>query len=365
VRHVTRWWRTPSPTIAALASAAVSLILACGEDKTWHLTPAQEATLASYRHVETISLPDGPALSLDVFEMTYGADYAFDAYMAEGGGTTLALYDFINDHLLHQADAAAAGAAASYGCASFTARDAQGHVLFGRNWDQGYAMTAQALVMRTAPPGGYAAIAVTYVPYVQQYGSLLAAPYVIMDGMNEAGVAVSILNTDDATLRVDPQKPTLWYVAVLRLLLDHAGNVDEALALLARFNVSWDWWGYHSYNHLMIADRSGDSVVVEYHAGEMRVLRSGKPWQVVTNYDLDGKDPADLSHCWRYARAWSTLEAAGGVLPGDEAMSLLLDIAQATFWSAVYDLEAGTVRIAFMKNPARSRTYALREAGNP
>jgi hypothetical protein len=344
--------------LSAMVGALLALV-ACGPTHS-PLTPEQVATLASYQKTDTIELPGAPLMRCDLYEMTYGADYAFDEYMVHGGGgTTFELSRFINTYLMHQADAPS-GSALVHGCASFTARDEQGHVLFGRNFDGGYGHSKDALVFRTAPADGYASISVAYVPYVWQFGSPLAAPYVTMDGMNEAGVAISTLDTDSVDQRYDPQKPSLWFVTALRLVLDHAANVNEALALLQRFNLSWDVWGYHSINHMMIADRSGDSVVVEYHQGEMRVLRSGRPWQVATNYDLYGKDPADLSHCWRYATAWSTLEAKNGVVTSAEAMSLILSIAQDTYWSAIYDLEAGTVQLTFMKNPSRQHVYTVR-----
>ena len=59
-------------------------------------------------------------------------------------------------------------------------------------------------------------------------------PYLLMDGMNEKGLAMSVLKLrGDPTLQ-DTGKNKISTTVALRLVLDRAATVDEALALLDR-----------------------------------------------------------------------------------------------------------------------------------
>lgn len=332
-----------------------------------NLTPEQQATLSSYQLIDQINNPNLTNVTANVYEMTYSADYAFDQYLQTGSTDFSELKSFFIQYLFNQQPKTTASTSNSaYGCASFSAKDENGHVIFGRNWDHDFSDPVSVLVLHTKPSTGYASISLVYMPYCSDWGGpdALVTPYFIMDGMNEAGVAVSVMDTDDATLSPDPHKTTIWDCCALRLILDHAGTVNEAVTLLQQHNILWGFRVSSNETvpdptHFMIADRSGDSVVIEYHQGQMRVIRSGKPWQVATNYNLDGKDPEDLSHCWRYKTAWTYLAGKNGVISNTEAMSVLGSITQDTFWSVVYDLESGDIQLAVAKNYQMIKTFHL------
>ena len=77
----------------------------------------------------------------------------------------------------------------------------------------------------------------------------------------------------------DTGKPNLTTTTAIRLFLDRAANVEEALALLGQYDM-------HSSMgmmvHFALADRSGRSVVVEYIDDEMVVTDT----PAVTNFYL-------------------------------------------------------------------------------
>ena len=58
----------------------------------------------------------------------------------------------------------------------------------------------------------------------------------------------------------DAKKVTLDSLEIIRLLLDNATEVDEALAFFDDYNIDW---GSGPPVHYLIADASGDSAVVE------------------------------------------------------------------------------------------------------
>ena len=104
--------------------------------------------------------------------------------------------------------------------------------------------------------------------------------YSPLDGMNEMGLAVSVnMIQDSADIDQDTEKPDITTTTAVRLLLDQAADVEEALELLKQYD-------FHASMgmmvHLALADAKGSSVVVEYINNEMIVTQT----PVVTNFYL-------------------------------------------------------------------------------
>ena len=88
------------------------------------------------------------------------------------------------------------------------------------------------------------------------------------------------------------EKPDITSTTLLRLILDYADNVEEAIELASQYDMH-DSAGT-SY-HYMVADKEGNSVILEW-AGEsdvtdndgsqreFKVTRNTQPYQVVTNF---------------------------------------------------------------------------------
>ena len=162
------------------------------------------------------------------------------------------------------------------------------------------------------------------------------------------GLAVGIMAISRSRFDGDPQKKvTIGSLHVIRLLLDHAGDVAEAIALMDDYNVDF---GGGPPVHYLIADRSGNSAVIEFIDNEMRVLRNEGPWQVSTNFIISEEHPEGAaSSCWRYNKAYEALEQVGGHISPGEAMAVLKDVSQSgtyyTMWSVVYGMSSGDVQV--------------------
>lgn len=65
----------------------------------------------------------------------------------------------------------------------------------------------------------------------------LAAPYLPFDGINEKGVAIALLAVPEAEVSYSADKVTLSTTTAIRLVLDKAANVDEAIDLLKQYNI--------------------------------------------------------------------------------------------------------------------------------
>ncbi len=238
-------------------------------------------------------------------------------------------------------------------CSSFLARNENGDPIFCRNLD--YDLLSHPItVLHTNPPGKNASLVTADLFYLgYSYSNpptnsifnnqrLLDAPRITIDGMNEYGLSLAILSVPYAKPTLDPNKLTTDEVGANRILLDHAKTVEEAIEELNKINIKF----HNSAAHFMIADAGGNSAVVEFIKGEMKVVRNEKSWQVCTNFvlseDIYGKVGKD-----RYDLAEKVLQEKNGVLSEEEAMDLLSKVSQSgTMWSVIYNLKTGDTSIA-------------------
>ncbi len=229
-----------------------------------------------------------------------------------------------------------------WACTCFAAKTGQGNQILGRNFDWS---DHPALLLFTDPPGRYASVSMVDISYLgyskkdapdKNPGGLLLSPFLPFDGMNEQGLAVGMMALPAAQAPEDPEKQTVNSLMIIRLMLDHAKNVEEAVAIVKNFNI--DFQGGPPL-HYFITDRSGKSVVVEFINRKISVLRNTHSWQVATNFIMSGlSQEISLASCWRYKKVWDTLENQTTMRSPSDALSLLEDVSQGnTIWSVVYD----------------------------
>ena len=65
------------------------------------------------------------------------------------------------------------------------------------------------------------------------------------------------------------------------LLLYILPTVDEAVELLRQYNI---YFSGGTDCHFLIADASGNSVLVEYYDGELQVVTTGENYQIASNF---------------------------------------------------------------------------------
>lgn len=241
-------------------------------------------------------------------------------------------------------------------CTSFLAFNGNGEPMLCRNLDNALAYDSIA-ILKTNPPGKCATISITdlyYMGYafdreptgsIIKDRSLLNTPRVVIDGMNEYGVAFAVLSVPHADPPIDPNKKSTDDSGIMRLALDKAKNVDEAVDVIKSYNIVPT-----NPIHFMIADADGNSVIVEFEGGKIITVKKTDSWQAVTNFIVsspgqegDGQD--------RYKIAEDELAAKNGRLTEDEAMALLKKAARPdTHWSIIYNLRTGDVRLALAQN---------------
>ncbi len=276
-----------------------------------------------------------------VYTMTYYGDYGFSRYLKTGSVQPPVLP---REGLLP---------ADTWGCSCIAALSQGADKIFGRNFDWTNRAT---LVLFTDPPDGYASVSavdLVFLGYsnnpdlnaISERGRLLGAPYYSLDGMNEKGVAIGMMAIPTARSPYDLSKITIGELQVIRLVLDFAMTVQEAVQLISRFNVALA----QPPVHYLIADRTGNSAIVEFLNGTVQVIHNKVPWQVATNFNLSGSRAMtdfQQADCWRYKLLWSELDKTGGNITTELGMRLLQNVSQTfsnggTMWSAVYNLSNG------------------------
>lgn len=236
-------------------------------------------------------------------------------------------------------------------CSGFLARNEKGDPLFCRNLD--YTLLNHPItVLLTDAPGKNASLSMVDLFYLGYNkgnppnksllnNGILYAPRVTIDGVNEYGLAVASLTVPHAKTPFDPDKPSTDEVGIMRLILDYATTVDEAVKKFKEYNIIF----HTDPLHFMIADASGDSAVIEFIDSEIIIHRTEEPWQACTNFILSTE--SGNKYCERYFKAIERLEEKQGVLSEEEAMKLLSDVDQeGTVWSVVYNLRTGEADIA-------------------
>lgn len=256
----------------------------------------------------------------------------------------------------------------SWACSLFAALADADNRLYGRNFDWEF---SPALLVFTHPPDGYASVSMVDIGYLipadgvraladlplRERRALLRAPHWPFDGMNEHGLVVGMAAVPPGGMTPDPAKPTLDSLGIIRQILDHARDVDEAVTLFESHNVDM---GGGPPLHYLLADRSGRSILVEFYQGEMVLLTNDKPWHLATNFLLSSvRDPSE-GQCWRYDRIEHGLTQARGRLSLQEAIDLLSQVSQGlTQWSVVYGLSTGEIQVTMGQQYDTAHTFHL------
>lgn len=312
------------------------------------------------RTIQTIEKVEG-----DFYKADYQADYKLDEVLAEGVASVSDLEEMLSKKLFFGYPIETNENL--FGCSAFMVKTSTGENLVGRNFD--YAK-AGALLLYTEPKVGYAAYSMVNLAHLgvsKEEGTMpetlkgkmaiLAAPYGSVDGLNEKGLSVSVLELQtEPTVQQNGKTPITTTVAV-RMLLDKAASTEEAITLLKKYDM-------HSSAgkpyHFLIADKSGKSVVVDWAGQQLNVV----PTDRATNFQLSkGKDEGVGIGQDRYQTLTSAMSAKKSWTPA-EAMSLLEKVKipwngeWQTEWSAVYHLDDFSVDLVSDMNYAKVHRFS-------
>lgn len=360
----------------ACALAALVIALAVAVFALWH---NELTTLASF---QKLSDRDEAHRDGAVYQINFSGDYSFDEFLSQGGASNDAeLISFVTRSItkgiipMHIKTS-------SIACSAFTADTQSGDRVFGRNYD--FSATNTAIVYTDPGEGrhaSYSTIDLSFlgldadkdVETIGQKFLTLAAPYVPLDGINDAGVACGIFMSYQGEGKGTPtdtqtDRPDITSTTLLRLILDYADSVEDAVALAQQYDLHDS---ASSCFHYMVADSTGRSAILEWVGtdadhdadGAQRqlnvlwndtdALSDSADWQVVTNFIktpgyYDGTT-AEMKGLDRYEHLAAALRETDGIVADkDAAMDLLASVGRRTWnnddsnsntvHSVVYDL---------------------------
>ena len=254
-----------------------------------------------------------------------------------------------------------------WGCSLFAALGDENNMLYGRNFDWEY---SPGLLLFTNEPGALASVTMVDIAYLGFGGanadtlmdlplneriSLLDAPFLPFDGMNEAGLVIGMAAVPPGNMSLDPEKETIGSLRVIREMLDFASTVDQALEIMRSYNI--DIQGGPPI-HYLIADYLGSSVLVEFYEGEMVVIPNEASWHQATNFLRAATGDSTEGICWRHDTISERLQEAGGRVTVEGAFDLLEDVSQdGTQWSVVYEIDDCQVNVVMGRQYKSVHTF--------
>ena len=252
------------------------------------------------------------------------------------------------------------------GCAAFAASTPEGDHLFGRNFDY---METDIVLVHSQPRGLYESIGIADLgvlgvgrtenispdsPMGRMY--MIITPYMVVDGMNEKGLGVGILELSTEETHQDNGKPDLVIYSAIRGILDNCASVDEALALLDSYDIHSDLGVDY---HLFITDSTGRYVVVEWLGGTMTVTEHPS----CTNSVIAPGRYFDMGEPDERIGIIDTCLGTDRILTESEAMDVLDKVhnSKITEWSCVYNLDDFAVSICLDGDYSKVYTFSAAE----
>ena len=335
-----------------------------------------------------------------LYEMTYTVDYKLDDALNAGIVGTNSLVQFVMTHLMDYTSPKTLSMRYDAGCSAFACPDKNsGDFLMGRNFDfnhkddKGDRIMIPAIVVHTAPKGGKKSVSFVdgqfvfyesgfYTDGETDLSMLMALPYLLLDGINEDGFAISVLKLDgNSTRQHYSDRKNIFTTVAMRMLLDRAGTVAEATEMLEQYNMCMD--DDPASYHFFMADATGDYAIVEYtnadtlkHPNKMEALQGNDTLRCVTNFyvsptmanTMHGINHSDHGKV-RYKNLRSGLLDYNYKATPAQAKGLLQIVAQGpndsqsstgfTQWSEVYNLSKRTVSMSILREWGKTFEFGI------
>lgn len=337
-----------------------------------------------------------------IYEMDYNADYKLDDALEAQITDISKLTQFVANSLYDVVPKKAPTMGFGSGCSAFAVNEkGSSNNLMGRNYDfchkgaDGKETEIAAIVVKTHPWGRKRSVSVVDGYWLgmnkgfmtdgkTDLSMLMAAPYAFMDGINEDGFAIGVLHLDGMpTKQTDDSKKNIYMNVAMRLLLDKAADVDDAIALLNQYNMHMVSPAGGSF-HFYMADAKGKYAIVEYVSENGNIDEN--PWKIdvmtgvdkyryVTNFYVSDymKDTPYGIKSEHGKDRYNTLEqkicSSQFSLGFDAAKKLLDDVSQApnldkptshTQWSSLYDLSQKKLTLYLLRDFNKYYEFSLR-----
>ncbi len=175
----------------------------------------------------------------------------------------------------------------------------------------------------------------------------------IQGGLNSAGLFFDGTATPFAPLDF-ADKPKYEGKDFWLDLLQHCKNIHEAVDWIGKYQVP-----EMEKVHILLADQSGQSVIVGAYDGKLTYTWKSQPFQVLTNFNIVDPEYGGEQPCQRFAAATRILTPE--VDPMVAAKTALEQTTQGklSVYSTLFDLTAMTVQVFYEADFSKSVTYDI------
>ena len=358
------------------------------------------------------------------FYLNYSEDYKLNEAIKRNITSNDGLIEFILENLCDIMPSGNTALNYGAGCSAFAATNPSGDYLMGRNFDYSHGNEPiAAAIVQTSPRNGLKSVCMVdgyWIGYrqglyqsftdkksefektkKQDLSYVMAFPYLLMDGMNEAGFAISVLHLDGKPTQQNTGSKKLTTTVTMRYLLDNAHSVVEAVELLKKLDLHVPDGNGNS--HFYMADATGKHAVIEYvYDDEHREAKYMDDEKYDSCKELVGYQHSEIlpnemkimtdKHCisnfylspamaisekgpllskhgrTRYDIMDFVLSQNNNTLSEDNAMSLLNFVSQAenptdatshTQWSVVYNLNKKEAKICVNRDYAKKFFFSF------
>jgi hypothetical protein len=330
--------------------------------------PTFDRSSLNFEQKETIKNFKRVSIEYPYFEMKYYGDYK---YLKSTIHKVLAIKD-------------------ASACTTFSFKGDDDNIYLGRNNDD---IRNPILILFTYPSDGYASISIVNMGFLgfdlktsniseNDKTKILYAPYLPFDGMNEYGLCIGNMALRSGEKpRIEKNKETLFSLELVREVLDHAKNTDEAINIFYKYNIYFPQLA----QHFLLTDAEGHSVVIEYQKNKIEIIESKSYYQICANaplykseellrkykdkYLADQKLHGDIfgRSYYRFITAENTINRNKNIFSMDIAMQVLKNVSfdkkekdtkYPTLWSVIYK-STGDVNIAIDRNYDQLFKYHL------
>jgi hypothetical protein len=240
-------------------------------------------------------------------------------------------------------------------CSGVGVQVPDGRTVVGRNLDD---INRTYFLVRSEVEGCYKSISASFAAFDED----------VLDGMNEKGLFVGEMTIGDPAYGANlwnayPQQPSVYFLHMMRVILDTCANVEQAIALFKRVPV----WFTNELWHFYAVDQSGDFAVIEWGKDrQLSVTRQKGGVLISMNTALmEGRE--SLMKDWRYAYADKYIAERGveGIATHASMAELMRRVSirsdnsvmpadiigtRATVWTSTYDLADRTMVIRYWED---------------
>ena len=288
-------------SLAMIAIASV-VLLGCDSNGSSDVRPSDVSwTDEQWATIKTLRPVDSGGY---LYEMNYTADYKLDEVLALGASDMFDIITGIKNVILPKSQYNfpfyIANTSLGLGCTCFSAAAEDGGYILGRNYDfppmddhimiihTPQVKDANGKIVRHAVVGCADLSPVTNL-ITEERGYqddkmkefVLYSPYFILDGINDAGLmcGLMVLEYDGVFQKAKDGQKDLLNVLIPRLILDKCATVREATDLISSYAVQTMFAVnpnpmYCIDMHFVIADSTGDRVVVEWVGDDIKIMHA-------------------------------------------------------------------------------------------